>query len=89
MADPRLCFIVYFKFESSIAHLANLPVGSLIEFNQTSGRASLTIVKWFPSHKGYTSVHGLFKNNKWGIAHRYNMKANGTWSIPEKYVKNT
>ena len=48
-----------------------------------------TIVKWFPSHKGYTSVHGLFKNNKWGIAHRYNMKSNGTWSIPEKYVKNT
>jgi hypothetical protein len=46
-----------------------------------------TIVKWTPGHNGFMQVNGMFKNNKWGYASRYNMTKNGTWKISDKYAR--
>lgn len=46
-----------------------------------------TIVKWTPGHNGFLQTNGMFKNNKWGYASRYNMTKRGTWRISDKYAR--
>ena len=48
-----------------------------------------TIVKWSPGHNGFTQVNGMFKNGKWGYSNKFPMTNEGTWLIPQKYVRNT
>jgi hypothetical protein len=48
-----------------------------------------TLVKWSPGHNGYTQPNGMFRNNKWGYAHKFYVNKKGNWVLPEKYVKNT
>jgi hypothetical protein len=46
-----------------------------------------TIVKWTPGHNGYMQKNGMFKNNQWGYALKYEVNSFGTWEISEKYAK--
>lgn len=46
-----------------------------------------TLVKWSPSNNGFMQPNGMFRNNKWGYSHRYNLTPNGTWDISDKYAQ--
>lgn len=46
------------------------------------------LVIWKKNHSGFTSMNGMFKNNSWGIAEKFSVDKDGTWKIPNKYVKN-
>jgi hypothetical protein len=62
-----------------------------VELNKKAGFywEGYTIVKWSPGHNGYTQTNGMFKNNKWGYANKYQLTSKGTWLIPSKYVKHS
>jgi hypothetical protein len=46
-----------------------------------------SIVKWTPGHNGYMQKNGMFRNNQWGYASRYNVNSSGMWELNEKYAK--
>lgn len=46
-----------------------------------------TLMKWTPGHNGYMQKNGMFKNNQWGYAQRYEINPSGTWEISDKYAK--
>lgn len=60
-----------------------------VEKNKSNGFFwdGFTIVKWSPSNNGYMQKNGMYKNNRWGYSNRYNLKADGTWELSDKYVK--
>jgi hypothetical protein len=45
------------------------------------------IVVWNRNHNGATNKNGLFRNGVWGIANRFTLNEDGTWRIPDKYVR--
>jgi hypothetical protein len=46
-----------------------------------------TIIKWTPGSNGYMQKNGMFRNNKWGYASRYELKVSGVWELSDKYVR--
>jgi hypothetical protein len=62
---------------------------NFVEKNKSNGFFwdGFTIVKWSPSNNGYMQKNGMYKNNRWGYSNCYNLKANGTWELSDKYVK--
>ena len=46
-----------------------------------------TIVKWSPSNNGYMDKNGMFKNNKWGYATRFDFNNKGLWELSDKYAQ--
>lgn len=45
------------------------------------------IMKWTPGHNGYVQKNGMFRNNQWGYAQKYNVNSYGIWEISDKYAK--
>ena len=64
-------------------------VHDFMETNKSKGFFwdQYTVVKWSPGQKGYMQTNGMYKNNKWGYSHRYNVTSKGTWEISDKYEK--
>lgn len=46
-----------------------------------------TIIKWTPGSNGYMQKNGMFRNNKWGYASRYEVNSSGMWDLSDKYAK--
>ena len=46
-----------------------------------------TIIKWTPGSNGYMQKNGMFRNNQWGYASRYEVKPSGMWELSEKYAR--
>jgi hypothetical protein len=46
-----------------------------------------TLIKFTPHSGAYTDAKGIYKNNKWGYANRYQLKPEGIWEISDKYAK--
>jgi len=44
-----------------------------------------TIVEWKATPDGFFKKNGVFRNNRWGVARRYEPGNNG-WKVPVKYV---
>ena len=45
------------------------------------------IKSWRRDHKGFFNKQGIFKNGNWGIVECFAMEDDGTWKVPDKYVK--
>ncbi|CAB5218211.1 hypothetical protein UFOVP204_93 [uncultured Caudovirales phage] len=62
---------------------------SFVEKNKSNGFFwdNYTIIKFSPHKAAYTDKNGIFKNNKWGFANRYDLKQDGTWDISDKYAR--
>jgi hypothetical protein len=61
----------------------------LVEKNKKSGFFwdGYVLVKWTPTPDGYMQKNGMFRNNKWGFASRYQVTTKGTWEISDKLSK--
>jgi hypothetical protein len=46
-----------------------------------------TMIKWTPGHNGYMQKNGMFRNNQWGYASKYEVTKIGTWDVSDKYAK--
>jgi len=62
---------------------------SLVEKHSKNGFfwEGYTLVKWTPNPNGYMQKNGMFRNNQWGFASKYQVTKNGTWEISEKLAK--
>lgn len=48
-----------------------------------------TMIFWKPTHYGYSSVNGAFRNRRWGVESRISVDDNGLWKVPARNVKPT
>jgi hypothetical protein len=46
-----------------------------------------TIVKWTPGSNGYMQKNGMYLNNQWGYASRYEVNYSGKWELSDKYAR--
>lgn len=55
--------------------------------NQESYWDNYDLLIWKQNPGGFTSIKGIFRKNKWGIADRIPVNEEGIWKLPVKYVK--
>jgi len=45
-----------------------------------------SLIIWRKTPLGFFDIHGMFRNNHWGIAKSIPVNDQGLWEIPQKYV---
>ena len=55
--------------------------------NQESFWQNYDLLVWQKNANWYTNINGMFRKNMWGIAEKFSVNSNGTWTLPGKYVK--
>lgn len=45
------------------------------------------LVIWHKDAGGFSSTHGMYRKDAWGIAEKISVNTNGIWILPKKYVK--
>jgi hypothetical protein len=57
------------------------------KWNQHAFWEGWTICVFKPSRNAYTNPMAEFKNGSWGFVNRIPVSDDGTWSVPNVYVK--
>lgn len=45
------------------------------------------MVFWVPNQHGFTNPKGAFRRGRWGMQHRIAVGTDGTWRVPNRYVR--
>jgi hypothetical protein len=73
-----------------LLNLTELGVEVFIKKNKTKNFKAFwdnySLIVWEKKSSGFTSQNGLFKD-AWGVSEKFPVNENGTWILPEKYVK--
>lgn len=59
----------------------------VVDTNRFLNWDGFTITTWRKDPAGYSDRRGEFHRGSWGITFRYPLRADGTWKVPENYVR--